>query len=71
MHQQNPSKSTKATEPPTEQDRAAFLAAIPPRIFGERHFFAWHGGVQQFVLCETTELVEDGRAFAAYLLPFN
>lgn len=69
--QQNPSKSTKATEPPTDAERATFLATIPPRIFGERYFFAWHGGVKEFFLCETTELVEDGRAFTAHLLPFN
>lgn len=67
MQQQNPSKSTKATEPPTDAERAAFLGAIPPRIFGERYFFAWHGGVKG----ETTEHVENGHAFTAHLLPFN
>jgi hypothetical protein len=63
--------STKATEAPSDAERRVFLDAIPARLFGERYLFAWHCAARQFILCETTEHVEDGHAFGAEVVPFN
>jgi hypothetical protein len=65
------SKSTTAIEAPSDAERRAFLGAIPPRLFGKRYLFAWHCLAREFILCETTEHVEDGHAFDAEVVPFN
>lgn len=68
MHQ---SRATKASDAPTDEERAAFLDAIPPRIFGERYVFAWNCSMHEYLLVQTTEYVTDGSVFHAHVLPFN
>lgn len=70
-HMPNPSKSTKVIEEPSDEERRAFLDAIPARLFGTQYLFAWNCVMQEYLLVETIERVVDGHSFEAEIVPFN
>jgi hypothetical protein len=57
-------------DPPSEGERAAFIDAIMPSLFGQRYLIVQHARTGQFALCTTWEYSEH-TPFHAQIMTLN